>query len=75
MSKDTDKEIVIDHKDLSDPNTVTQVIEKAINDVGLDGKRPAVVHMEDDGDGEYKKGKRIIKVRGRIKYFDFGRKR
>ncbi len=65
-----DKEIIIDHSKLTDPQTITPITKRIFKEHGLDTKIHEVVGLEDDGEGDgCQKGKRIVKVRVR-KYFD-----
>lgn len=59
-----DKEIVIDHELIRNPQTITQVQEKAFKDHGLDMHANEVNEIIDD----HKAGKRILKVKN-TKYF------
>ena len=66
------KEIRIEHEKIRDPHKITQVQEKAFRDAGLDMHRDELTHEEiiDDHD----KGVRVLKVRGRRKFFFIGEK-
>jgi hypothetical protein len=58
------KEILIDHKDIADPQTITAVNEKKFKEAGLDMHKNEVDALEDD----HKKGVRRLKIRN-PKYF------
>ncbi|MDZ4345291.1 MAG: hypothetical protein U1E51_22975 [Candidatus Binatia bacterium] len=66
------KEIRIEHSKIKDPQKITQVQEKAFEEAGLSMHRDELTHEEiiDDHD----KKVRVLKVRGRRKYFFLGGK-
>ena len=66
------KEIRLKHEDISDPQTITQVQEKAFKEVGLDMHKDELTSEEliDDHD----KKVRILRVRGRRTFIDLGQK-
>ena len=62
------KEIVVPHKDLADPSTITQVNEKMFKDNDLDIHRHEVQDITDD----FERKVRRYKIKN-TKYFDMGR--
>ncbi|RMG00046.1 MAG: hypothetical protein D6726_11985 [Nitrospirae bacterium] len=55
------KEIILKHDDIRDPDTITQVTEKAFKDAGLDIHRHEVESLEDDFD----RGVRVLQVKAK----------
>ena len=70
----SDKEVVIPHEQISDPQTITPVREKILAENGMDRKRDKIT-VEDSNDGQDQKGKRIIRANPNRKFFDMGRGR
>ena len=66
------KEIRIPHNKIRDTQTITDVQERAFKDAGLDMHRDELIGEELIDD--HSKGVRVLKVRGKVKYFDMGRK-
>lgn len=62
-----DKEIVIDHELIRNPQTITQIQERIFNEHGVDMHKHEVNELIDDHDA----GKRILKVKNK-KYFIMG---
>ena len=62
-----DKEIVLDHKDIENPQTITEVQSRAFKERGLDLLKDDVKERIDD----FSTGKRILKVKAPKKYFFF----
>lgn len=63
-------EIVISHRDIKNPQTITQKINESFLEKGITQERNEVTKMEDD----FKKGVRVIRTRGNRKFFDMGRR-
>jgi hypothetical protein len=61
------RDIILDHKDISDAQTMTPVVDKAFKKAGLDLHRHEVEHIDDD----FKKGKRRLRVKA-TQYFTTG---
>ena len=57
-------EIIIPHSEISDPNKITQEMEKRFKEKGLDVHKNDVLDLEDD----FKRGVRRLKVKN-TKYF------
>ena len=70
----SDKEVIIPHDQISDPQTITPVMKKILAESGMDMKRDKI-KVEDSNNGDDQKGVRIIRSNRRIKYFDMGRGR
>jgi len=64
------KTVVIDHSEIKNPQTITQVQQQKFKEAGVDMHKNEVMSLEDD----HKKGKRIISLKN-TKYFDMGRGR
>ena len=67
------KEIRLDYDKISDPQTITDVQERAFREHGLDMHRDELTGEEIVNDSDRKQ--RILKVRSPKKFFDMGRKR
>lgn len=67
------KEIRIAHKQIRDPNTITQVQEKAFQDAGLDMHRDELTGEHDGLIDDHDRGVRVLRVKGRTKYFFIGK--
>jgi len=63
------KEITIDHKEISDTQTITDVNIRKFKEHGLDIHQHEVKELVDD----HAKGKRILKIKN-TRYFDMGRR-
>lgn len=61
------KEIIVEHKDISNPQSITQVMEKTFKDNDLDIHKHEVEILEDD----HRKGLRHLQVKN-TKYFSIG---
>jgi len=61
------KEIILDHKDIEDPQTITQVTKNAFESKGLDLHRHEVENIDDD----FKNKKRRLRIKN-TKYFAIG---
>jgi len=68
----SDKEIIIPHEKISDPQTISPIMQKILAENGLDMKRDSL-KIEDSNDGQDEKGKRIIRANPARKFFDMGR--
>ena len=66
------KEIRLRHEDIADPQTITDVNEKAFKDAGLSMHRDELIGEEliDDHD----KKVRVLRVRGRRTFIDLGQR-
>lgn len=62
-------EITVDHDEIKDPQKVTQVNIREFKKKGLDIHLNEVESLEDD----FKKKKRILRVKGSTKYFFMGK--
>ena len=61
------KEIILDHKNIQDPQTITQVTKEAFESKGLD----IHTHEVEDIDDDFRRGKRRLRVKN-TKYFAIG---
>lgn len=57
------KEVTVSHRDISNPNTITQVVDKAFKEAGLDMHRHEADHEDD-----HRAGKRTYKIKS-VKFF------
>ncbi len=65
----SNKELIIPHEEISDPQTITKVTQDIFEKNGLNHKTSEHLDFEDDMD------KKVRKVRVKtVKYFDMGRK-
>ena len=53
------KDIVLDHKDISDAQTMTSVVEKAFKNEGLDVHKHEVENIDDD----FSTGQRRLRIK------------
>lgn len=67
------KEIRIPHADISNSQTITDVQEKAFKDAGLDMHRDELTGEHDGLIDDHEKGVRVLRVKGRTKYFFMGK--
>ena len=67
------KEIRVSHADIRDPQKITQVQEKAFKDAGLDMHRDELTGEHDGLLDDHEKGVRVLRVKGRTKYFFMGK--
>lgn len=67
------KEIKIPHADISNSQTITDVQEKAFKDAGLDMHRDELTGEHDGLIDDHEKGVRVLRVKGRTKYFFMGK--
>ena len=67
------KEIRIPHSDISNSQTITDVQERAFKDVGLDMHRDELTGEHDGLIDDHEKGVRVLRVKGRTKYFFMGK--
>lgn len=63
-----DKEISVSHDSITNPQTITKVVDKAFKDAGLDMHRHEAKHEDDFGSR-----KRVYKIKN-VKFFDMGRR-
>lgn len=68
----SDKEIVIPHEKISDPQTITPVMQKILAENDFDMKRDSF-KIEDSHGGDHPKGVRVIRANKARKFFDMGR--
>ena len=62
------KEIIIDHAEIQNPQTITEVQERIFKENGVDMHVNEVDSLEDD----FKSKKRVLKIRN-TKYFFMGK--
>ena len=67
------KEIRIPHSDISNSQTITDVQERAFKDAGLDMHRDELTGEHDGLIDDHEKGVRVLRVKGRTKYFFMGK--
>jgi hypothetical protein len=56
------KEIILDHKDISNSQTITPVVDKKFKEQGLDIHH----HEVEDIDDDFSKGKRRLRIKNTI---------
>ena len=67
------KEIRIPHSEIANSQTITDVQEKAFKDAGLDMHHDELTGEHDGLIDDHEKGVRVLRVKGRTKYFFMGK--